>query len=252
MNQKDLRVPFRSLPDNHLLVVQRLWTQLQTVLNTDRVLRWQRFAGLHAGIRNQNLMEHSFSITALGGYVLERLRPFFPNLKRDLVLLALPLHDIGEAILGRDVSFVHKTSSHDVDEYEAFKQVIRDLPPEVQETYMEAFLLQFCLDKGKWDGFDEEAQAILRSLASCSLWEARVFNLIEHVDYLMFMLEAYEAGNDYLLYHTLTSTEIKFWKELIPGIREAILPVDLYEWCLDFVANYEAGGGETKRPEQLK
>ena len=248
---KSSRPPLRPFPRSELLQVQRLWTELQEVLNSDAVLRWGRFADLPSRIRSQNLIEHSYSITVLGTYVVEKLRPHFPNLDLALILKGLLIHDIGEALLKRDVSFTEKKATDDVDEYKAVKSALSGLSVELQEMYLEAFLLQFCLDTEKYHLFDADAQATLRSLAKSKQWEARVFNLIEHVDYLMFMLETYKAGNDYLLYHVLLSTELSSWerlREAIPGVEELILGEDVAVWFRDFMANYVANGGDTTSP----
>ena len=244
---KASRLPLRVFPGQELLQVQQLWSQLQSVLNSDAVLRWQRFADHHGGIRDQNLIEHSYAITVLGTFVVEKLRPHFPNLDLGFILQALLIHDIGEALLRRDVSYIEKKATDDVDEYESVKSALSGLSPELRAMYLEAFLLQFCLDTDKYSLFDAEAQETMRLLAASKQWEARVFNLIEHVDYMMFMLETYRAGNDYLLYQVLLSSEMAAWegfRKMIPDVETLILGVGAKEWLQDFIANYEASGGD--------
>jgi 5'-deoxynucleotidase YfbR-like HD superfamily hydrolase len=241
------RPPLPPFPNAELLGIRQLWTELQTLLNSDAVLRWQSYSGLNGGIRDQNLLQHSYSIAMLGSYVVEKLRPFYPNLDLGFILKALLIHDIGEALLKRDVPYTEKSPMDDVDEYVAVKKALGGLPAELRAMYLEAFLLQFCLDTDKYRLFDEDAQETMRLLAATKQWESRVFSLIEHVDYLMFMVETYKAGNDYLLYHVLESTELGAWegfRETIPRVEELVLGVETIAWFKEFMANYVANGGD--------
>lgn len=242
-----------SFPQSDMLELQRIWTHLQTILQ--RVYRWKRFREVNPDLRKQDLNQHSLSLTFLGATFLPRFVPYFGTdlIDTSTLLTCFVVHDVGEGLLKRDVSLTEKGVRHDVAEYVAFRDLINGLPLEVQAELKRAFLLQFVVDKEKWCSFDDEACEILRVLSTTHWNEAVLFTVVEHYDYLMYMIESYNAGDSYILYEAL-KTEIKTWprlKKLFPAFGEVVLPPQLEAWFMDFRRQYEAQGGETRSTKEI-
>jgi len=241
------RLSTHPFPKNHTAALVGVWTELQTLLQG--VQRWGRFKGLGMEVREQDLVQHTLAITFLGATLIGRVRAHLPTIFDDrLVLTTLIVHDVGEALLKRDVSVTRKETSHDVAEYVAFCEFINKMPADMQLYYKTAFLLQFVLDENKWPLFDDDAQGILAELAATRHYEAVMFTITEHYDYIMFMIEHHENGNSYLLYEAM-KTEIPIWpklKKLLPAFGEIIFPPEVEAWLMEFRRLYEEAGGETR------
>lgn len=241
-------------PESEALSVQRVWTILQTMMTG--LYRWHRFNGLEVEIRQQDLLQHSYSITFLGTTLIERFRPFLPTTFFDdhLVLTTLLVHDVPEAILKRDVSLTKKGATDDVAEYATFCIFIEGLPADLQLHLKRAFLLQFALENEKWQYFDDEAWGIMNELSTTRRAEAIMFTIIEHWDYLMYMVEQYEEGNAYLLYECL-KREVPTWAQLNslqPAFGQLLLTPELEAWFTNFRLEYVAQGGDTRTTDEIK
>ena len=230
-------------PQSDTAELVHIWSELQTLLKG--IKRWKRFKGLGMKVRQQDLVQHSLSMTLLGASLVEKAQSDLPT--------TLVIHDVGEAILGRDVSVTLKGVAHDVAEYEAFRRFTRKLPMDLCLFYRKAFLLQFALDEEKWPHFDSSAQDLLRHLSAERHYEAVMFMVTEHYDYLMFMLEHHKAGNAYLLYEAM-QTEVPVWprlKQLLPAFGTIIFPQHVEDWFMEFRRKYEAAGCETRHTPEL-
>ncbi|KKR54371.1 MAG: hypothetical protein UT91_C0017G0005 [Parcubacteria group bacterium GW2011_GWA2_40_23] len=246
------RLSTHPFPKNDTDALVGVWTGLQTLLQG--VQRWGRFKGLGMEVREQDLVQHTLAITFLGATLISRVRTHLPTIFDDrLVLTTLMVHDVGEAMLGRDVSVTLKGTAHDVAEYVSFCQFIDEMPADMQLYYKTAFLLQFVLDEAKWSLFDADAQAIMAELAATRHYEAVMFKITEHYDYIMFMIEHHEKGNSYLLYEAM-KTEISVWpklKKLLPAFGEIIFPPEVEGWLMEFRRLYEEAGGETRSTYEI-
>jgi putative hydrolase of HD superfamily len=74
--------------------------------------------------RHESVAEHSWRLCLFSWLV----RPEFPELDMDKVLLMCLFHDIGEAVTGDIPSFL-KTSQHETDETEAIAGILKMLDP---------------------------------------------------------------------------------------------------------------------------
>ena len=74
--------------------------------------------------RHESVAEHSWRLCLFSWLV----RPEFPELDMDKVLLMCLFHDIGEAVTGDIPSFL-KTSQHETDETEAIAGILKILDP---------------------------------------------------------------------------------------------------------------------------
>jgi len=250
MVARDALPPF---PNSEAAAVQGVWTWLQTVLLL--VKRWHRFVGVKQKIRRQDLLQHTLSLIFLGVTMLERLRTDLTQTLDDrIIFTCLLLHDWGEGRLKRDVSLTKKQAHDDAAEYQAFCLTIKDLTEDLRYYLQSAFLLQFVLDDDKWLLFDNEAQEILEVLRRKRRDEAIMFMLIEHWDYIMYMVEQYKRGNAYLL-HEAMKTEVPIWpklKELCPAFGEKILTPELEAWFMEFRRLYVQSGRDTRSTDEIK
>lgn len=187
-----------------------VWLAGQTQLS--RVERWQWFP-LHDGgpppgpsihrtegmnghaqltlrRRPQNDLQHSFALSVLCGMVLAEIDG---ELDRSLLLTACPIHDQGEAELGRDIGLPDKGINHDLAEWKAFEQRCMRAPG--WRRMQDAFLLQFArlYARPGWNGpyFPEIAQNTLDRLARTHRIEALIFEFLERLDYMLYALDAY-------------------------------------------------------------
>lgn len=251
MNEQIVPPPF---PQIDTLELQRVWSSLQTIMQG--LYRWKRFREVNPLLRKQDLNQHSLSLTFLGASFLPQLMryPELASLDTHLFLTTFVVHDVGEGLLERDVSLTEKGTRDDVDEYVAFRDFIAGLPVPMQVHLRRAFLLQFALDEEKWSSFDDVAWSILQDLSKTRRQEAIIFTVVEHYDYLMYMIEGYRAGDSYLLYEAL-KTEIKVWprlKELCPAFGTVMLTPELEAWFMEFRRQYELQGGETRSTKELQ
>lgn len=165
------------------------WRQPQQGL--PGVIRWGKYYrgdGSFPGVRKQDSLQHSHSISVLGIPFMHELwmHHFFDLL---LVHQALLIHDVGEGITNEDHAYLDKNPSHDVAEYIAFHDLYFGAWGEIGFARLErAFLLQFAL-KGNHELFPDRARGVLAFLRDNYAREARVFDAIERLDYLFYALE---------------------------------------------------------------
>lgn len=206
-----------------LLSILDVWLAGQTQLA--RVERWQWFPLYDGGTpsgpsidraenanghpqlilrrRPQNDLQHSLALSVLCGMVLAEIDG---GLDRGLLLTACPIHDQGEAELGRDIGLPDKGIKHDLAEWRAFERRFAQAPG--WWRMQDAFLLQFALlyARPEWNGpyFPEFAQVTLDRLARTHRIEARIFEFLERLDYMFYALDAYVAfRNPTILYAVL-------------------------------------------------
>ena len=203
------------------------------------IQRWTNFLAHETGtnVRVQNDLQHSYAMTLLAMFVLGKIKEG-NALDEELILECVVMHDLGEAYLGRDILYSHKSSQTDAEEYVAFSKSIEKLDDISRYDLERAFLLQFCLD-ADYEAFPEYARDIMAELKANKSREALVFAAVEHFDYFMFELENYRKGNEYLFYHTTGKCDV--WEKLIQQFPDLakIMPPEILNWIKEFRENYQ-------------
>ncbi|MDP3836969.1 MAG: hypothetical protein Q8Q67_02620 [bacterium] len=180
--------------------VSDVWLTAQTILTG--VTRWSRYQ--NTPIRQQNDLQHSYSIAILAKIFLEKIDRYnIPTLDKELIITAFLVHDHGEGELKRDYPYGHKPSNSDLEEYLAFCKRYEQLGPAVFPSFERAYLLQYALEDLKLD-FPVSAQMTTKSLTAYKRKEALCFTAIEIWDYLLYALEQDAAKtNDIILSNVL-------------------------------------------------
>jgi 5'-deoxynucleotidase YfbR-like HD superfamily hydrolase len=161
------------------LSFRSLWSNAQEPMSA--ITRWGKFPRY-----GQTLTEHSNSVPLVGWWVMSKLpHDVFVELNRELVLLALMVHDHGEPRHRGDVPYDDKRKIDDLLEWNAFKSMVRHytLSP-FREMVEDAFLLQFCRNSEICQ-FLKVDQDRIRDLQQTFAREAAVFEFTERIDYFL-------------------------------------------------------------------
>ncbi len=205
----------------------------------DEVPRWKKYIDKDQGVRLQNSLQHSLSITILGSMMMARLRPY-GNIDSGFVVISLALHDVGEGILKKDTLYIDKTAEQDLNEYLAFRRHYEPLGNPVFPVLNEAFLLQFA--RKSPDIFPEDARQVMTHLAKYYLPEALMFDAVERWDYVLYAIEQYhKRGNEKILVQVLR-TQAPLLDQLakeISGFGEEIWTQEIGSWARAFVIAHE-------------
>jgi 5'-deoxynucleotidase YfbR-like HD superfamily hydrolase len=210
------------------------------------VPRWSKYVGKEQGVRPQDSLKHSYSLTILGMIFMERIRRYQP-LDEAFLLSALLLHDHGEGEIGRDTLYVDKNAEGDLAEYLAFRKRYSALGAAEFASFDRAFLLQFAVKDPP--GFPEDAKRVMASLRIGRLPEALVFDALERWDYVMYALEQYfERGHAKILAQVLRNQIAKLEVLCIQlhGLRDVIWTDEIAAECRAFVAAYDGKWIEQK------
>lgn len=194
--------------------------------------------------REQNSLQHSYSITWLVDFVLDYIGPILPTLDRDLLLKCAMVHDHGEGEIGYDTLDHQKNSRTELEEYEAFVDRYSVLPVNAFEARQRAFLLQFCLQKDI-SHFPAYVQNLITDLKNSRLMEARLFRAIECFDYVLYALAQFDQQqNKFLLVGVLYGQKdfLRIAAQTIPGFR-VFWSEEIHAWAEKFIAD---------NPEALK
>lgn len=199
--------------------INDIWLTTQVIFQG--VHRWSRYED--KGIRTQDVLQHSYSITVLAKIFALKISPYIANFNHDLLLTSFLLHDHGEGELKRDICFGNKGNGDDLAEYEAFTRRYRKLEDSVFLHLEKAYLLQYALkDKPE---FPARAQFIIEHLAVDNYYEALAFEAVELWDYLLYAYEQVNNGCDPTI---LSDVSRNHWErlnhlaELLPGLFETI------------------------------
>lgn len=232
-------IPAAVVPQLHALVASQVgW---------DEVVRWKKYVNKGEGVREQNSLQHSLSITILGWTVMAQLRSYNPFIERGLVMAGLAIHDVPEFILRRDVLHIDKTVEKDLQEYLAFRQCYEPLGSTMFDPLHRAYLLQFA--RKNPEIFPADGRRIMADIRGHSLVEALMFEAVEQWDYVLYALEQYrERGNEKILVQTLRNqiASIGELKKLLPGFREEIWTDDFSLWVNEFLKAHEGQWIEQK------
>jgi len=218
-----------------------IWTSGQVGL--PEVERWSVHASQgsdHGGIRKQNSLQHSYSITLLGSMLIRSSREYIAGLDEILLLNSLLVHDHGEGELGRDIVAINKNENADLEEYNAFCSRFKQLPKYLFNFYHEAFLLQFALAKP--NSFPPKARSVMAYLKKFKKMECLLFEFIERWDYLVYALEQYSIrGNERILVNVLRPQSKRFNQlaKEIPGARELVWTKEAENWANNFLSKHE-------------
>jgi len=203
----------KPFPSQLFIDILYLWQKRQIGLK--QVLRWSRFSHSDdrwgksllniesilrkiccflrsAPVREQNCLQHTDSLSWLTNLVIGMIKESAPYLDYNLLAAVPALHDEGEDELKRDIAFIKKNNGHDLAEYKAFRSRYAGLEKASNSAFThihQAFLLQFCLEIP--ENFPKDARLIMSELAEKKQIEARLFNALEHIDYILFALEQY-------------------------------------------------------------
>ena len=79
-------------------------------LNLPAVVRWEKYLKEEPGIREQNSLEHSHSLSLLGSILVSRLQ-LERSIDFGLLMTALVIHDVGEGEIGEDTHYIAIPSS---------------------------------------------------------------------------------------------------------------------------------------------
>lgn len=206
----------------------------------DEVPRWKKYIDKGEGVRRQNSLQHSLSITILVAIMRARLRIYLPFLDWLLVTTAVAIHDVGEGIIKKDTHYIDKTLEGDLAEYLAFRRHYEPLGNGVFSPLHRAFLLQFA--RKNPEIFPDDARQIMGDLAREHLMEAFMFDAIERWDYLLYAFEQYhERGNKKILVQVLRNNiaAIQDISRNLEGFSTEIWTPELDLWTKNFLRAHE-------------
>jgi 5'-deoxynucleotidase YfbR-like HD superfamily hydrolase len=212
--------------------LRRLFCSLPGLAET---IRWRDFSG----IRDQSSLEHSFVLAVLANAVTHLLKPIHPDLDSELIKDAALLHDIGEYGQERDVPYVSRKKSQNLIEYEKFREVLGCLPPEILEKMRRPFLLQFALTDHSV--FPEEERLILRDLSINRRKEALIFEGLEALEYLLFVIEQHETRSHEQICKQILETSSPTLDRVCAEIEgfDLIWSPEIRKWREDFLSSHQ-------------
>lgn len=211
-----------------------IWTLAQTMLREQ--IRWKRFLKIDPEIRKQDVLQHTYAFSLFMTMVLQRIEEKTKlGLDALLLLTACLIHDWGEGELKNETEWVFKTESHDVAEYRSFCKRFRTLESSQFMSFRRAFLLQFVYSQSV-SAFPLEAQMIMADLRENRSHEAKLFRIMEPLDYFMFGLEHAALANLRVL-RELVDSHLAFLDEEVRNFTPAVLlwTPELREKCLKLV-----------------
>lgn len=198
--------------------------------------RWDSWRKQLPQISDQSVGGHSLAMARIVSIMAHRLRPYV-NLDELRLKRAYEAHDMGEALLQRDVRFVSKRDLHDVEEYQAWLQHIECFRPfgdELVRQMQEDFLLQFCLTHSNKPGFDDQARETMRHLRENFFHEAVAFRVLEFMEYLFFPTRQYRDrdGCEAIFIDVVDRQlpALEHWGAQLPGFIEHFWTRELSDW----------------------
>lgn len=206
--------------DRTWLGISDVWLTTQVIFQD--VYRWGRFK--HIGIRPQDDLQHSYSVTVLAMIFLEKINPYLPHIDKKLILQSFLVHDHGEGELKRDYCVGEKLPIHDIEEYVAFCKRYSQLGQPVFSSLEKAYLLQHIGLKDV-SLFPKHAQDILGLLKEYKYYEGLCFRAIEVWDYLLYALEQNRNNPELIILPEVAKNQIPVMDALakeLPGFKEEI------------------------------
>lgn len=221
------------MPEQELKqVVNRVWPGIsetlqgaQTILTG--VYRWSKYAD--TGIRRQDDLQHSYSITLLASIFINMLNWYNPLVDQALVLNAFLVHDYGEGLLDRGICLTDKVKNDDLDEYNAFVGKCSALDKKAFEQLHKAYLLQYAIEERP--DFPSEGQEIINSLRATRMIEILIFRAVETWEYILYALEQHNNGHQTILAEVMGNAKqrLVFLSDNLPGFKEVIWTREIAE-----------------------
>lgn len=161
-------------------------------------LRWQDYLEQNPNLPRQTNLEHSLSVKRLFEVACGLLRCHGRAIDSSLITLAIDLHEDGEMFEG-DTLWHNKTNDSHEKELHAFLQhALPAVPKPLHELWRHAFLLQYAHD-ATISFRHQESQQDLEMLRKTCATEARVFDFLERLDYLLYADTAFKDYGDVVL-----------------------------------------------------
>jgi hypothetical protein len=160
------------------------WTNAQKPMH--QVTRWGNFPDY-----GQTLLMHNNSVLIVAAWVCRVVEQDDLSFRKGAVYEAFIFHDHGEPLTGGDEHIDAQTTGKEVQEWNAFAQLLDKLPVWLQVKWINAFTLQFCR-KPSASELPDRAQHILQPLRRHAMKEAIVFEFIERLDYVFTALDGFD------------------------------------------------------------
>lgn len=163
--------------------IKRVWDNAQRPMAV--VTRWNNFPDY-----KQTLQAHSNSVTVTTLSLCELLLPKKLDIDQHLILGCTVLHDHGEPLTGGDEHIDAQTANKPILEWEAFFELIEDLPESTRRKFLRFFTLPY-VRKSCATKLPAHAWHIVSELQLNHAVSAATFDLIERYDYLLSAREGY-------------------------------------------------------------
>lgn len=217
------------------LVDMESWITMQT--NHAGIIRWGRFRAHNPTLRQQTNLHHIPSVTRLFviyGLLLMKYRFF----DLGVLLAAIITHEDGEALLGRDISYIDKKGKDDFDEYKAFYKSIEHHPKDIQKKLLRSFLLQFTTSHENLDAWGALPAQVMYELQQNYRYEGYIFNALERMDYLYYTINSYNECGDIVLLVNLLRNQVPAIEKyigIIDGFEKEVWTPELSAWAKEVV-----------------
>jgi hypothetical protein len=226
------------------LKIRDVWLSGQ--LGLRKAVRWKKYRNKNEAVREQDSLQHSYSLVVIGMICLTKLRRYVV-LDAELLLKALTIHDHGEGELGIDTHYIDKTDDGDLNEYLAFERRFQQLDSEIYSSFEDAFLLQYAgRDR---EIFPADARSVMARLRVRYPREILAFEAIESWDYLLFAIEQYEElGFTMMMVQVLRNQvdRLDRYARDLPGFGQEIWTSEIQAWARDLLRRYEGQWIEQK------
>jgi len=198
----------------HLPGILELASLLSNQAELNKTIRWQKF--YEAGMcQRQSSYEHSMELTMIANRVVLRLYPFNPQIDMLSIILCTYLHDHGEIVYDSaspgDVGFNEKINNHDhrVGELKVFSKFLDSVTREndlFKAEILPYYLLQYSGNEDEVDDLLKNAdfQQYRDLIFRHKKIEAKIFDAIENLGYVVFPYQGYLAEHSYGLEFFLT------------------------------------------------
>jgi hypothetical protein len=229
-------------------IASHVITSFDIEVGLARTMRWSHYQNRGIGTessiaRRQTTVQHIVSISFHATTMIFRLidDPSIINIR--VMLMAFPIHDIGEVIHaenGKDVLYHQKSATSDYAEFQRMQDIYASLLPAEERKYHEdAFLLQFAA--GNSAGWPDLLRVRLKQIALRYPTEMLLFEIIERWDYLMYAMEQFLVhGNTEVVSEVIFrgGKRLDELAELVPNFCTKYWTPELSSWCWKHLEEY--------------
>lgn len=202
-------------------------------------VRWAEYREQNPNLPRQTNLEHSLSVQRLFALACSLLRASGRNLDFSLLMLAIQLHEDGEMFEG-DTLWHDKTNDSHERELSAFiESVLPNIPEPLHELWRRAFLLQYAHDVTIYFSHQESCQDLKILRTTCAV-EARIFDFLERLDYLLYAETAMREYGDVVLYVHVLRNQLSHFKQHLtefPWFLKLLPESDMVEYE-EFLKDY--------------